>query len=121
MSQPPGQQPWPPHQPHFPGQNHPVPAPRDSTNLVLGLVLGTIIGTVLGGILTLTIFFASLESLQTVAVPLSILVPFLVPIPLLFFKNTRPWAFGLLMGVALGSVILAGSCVWFIGELESAH
>lgn len=108
-------------QPVFPAQPYSPPPSTGTTNLVLGLLLGGLIGVVLGGVLTFAIFFATVDTLPRGALALAILLPFLLPVPLLFFKNTRPWAAGLLMGIALGSVVLAGSCVWILSELEQAH
>lgn len=116
------QQPYPYHPgaiPQFPGENDYQAPAKNNTNLILGLLLGPILGTILGAAFTFLIFFDALTSTAgTNRLAVAILAPFVLPIPLLFFRPTRPWGFGLLIGVAMGSVILAGSCVWILDGLS---
>lgn len=106
--------------PYYPGPNAYGPPAQNQTNLVLGLILGSVLGTIIGAVLTFALFFETTDALNGWAVVLAIVVPFLLPIPLLFFPGTRPWGFGILMGVALGSLVLAGSCVWILDSWSVA-
>lgn len=49
-----------------------------------------------------------------IALVAGIIVPFLLPIPLLFGRSTRPWGVGILIGVALTIIVLGGICAGFI-------
>jgi hypothetical protein len=50
---------------------------------------------------------------------LAVLVPLAFPVPLLFFRHTRMWAVGLIIGTALSTISLAGACAWIITGLSS--
>jgi hypothetical protein len=51
---------------------------------------------------------------------LAVLVPILVPVPLLFFRPTRRWGVGLVIGVALSTISLAGACAAIITGLDGS-
>lgn len=48
-----------------------------------------------------------------------IALPFLLPVPLLFKAETRPWGVGILIGVALTVIVLGGLCAGFIYLLSN--
>jgi hypothetical protein len=48
------------------------------------------------------------------------LVPVLFPVPMLFFRPTRMWGVGLIIGVALCTISLAGACAAIITGLEGS-
>jgi hypothetical protein len=52
---------------------------------------------------------------------LGILLPFLLPVPLLFRKGSRPWGVGILIGVAITVIVLGGLCAGFIYLLSQSH
>ncbi|KGN37791.1 hypothetical protein [Knoellia subterranea] len=41
-------------------------------------------------------------------------LPALIGVPFLFGKSTRPWGVGLIIGLAIGSLVLGGLCVSII-------
>lgn len=45
---------------------------------------------------------------------LVVLVPLACPVPLLFFRHTRMWGVGLLIGIGLSTISLAGACAYLI-------
>ena len=50
-----------------------------------------------------------------------LLAPLLIPVPLLFWRSTRPWGVGMLIGAALTLIVLGGLCAGFIYLLSTAH
>jgi hypothetical protein len=51
---------------------------------------------------------------------IAVLVPVLFPAPMLFFRQTRMWGVGLIIGVALCTISLAGACATIITGLEGS-
>ena len=45
---------------------------------------------------------------------LGIVLPFLLPVPLLFRKGSRPWGVGILIGVAITVIVIGGLCAGLI-------
>lgn len=105
--------------------NPPYGAPYQPPNQGVSPWVGYLIGSlVIGPILAVGIPFLSLavfassayddDSAFTVAAVVGLVLPFLLPIPLLFKKATRPWGVGILIGVAVTLIVLGGLCAGFI-------
>jgi len=48
-----------------------------------------------------------------------VLVPTLLPVPMLFFRPTRMWAVGLVIGAGFSTIALAGACAFLLGQWET--
>jgi hypothetical protein len=97
------------------------PPEQSSTKWVAYLVGALVIGPVLAigmPVLTLSIYGASSVDDEGAAfagvLVLGILLPFLLPVPLLFRRGSRPWGVGILIGVAVTVIVLGGLCAGFI-------
>ena len=123
------QYPPPPYGGPPPGQWGPPPPPRPPGGLpVWGQVLaGSGIGLVAGPIvllLVLGVLFGALADSPDSDVSggtvfaLCVLVPTLLPVPMLFFRPTRMWAVGLIIGAGLSTISLAGACAYLITGLS---
>jgi hypothetical protein len=83
----------------------------------IGLVLG---GVLMGVVLVLLVSSPSAsaditgEAIFALVVP----VPLACPVPLLFFKHTRMWAVGLLIGIGVTTITLAGACALILTGLS---
>lgn len=86
--------------------------------VVLGLVGGFVLWFVAAFLLLVTVTNASSDGNATTFFFLSAIAPLLVPAPLLFWKATRPWAVGLLMGTAVVSIGHAGLCSSIINGVD---
>ncbi|MCD4536044.1 hypothetical protein LRP67_18300 [Nocardioides sp. cx-169] len=51
---------------------------------------------------------------------LVVLVPILCPVPMLFFNPTRMWGVGLMIGIAVSTISLAGVCAAIITGLDGS-
>ena len=115
---PPGWPPGPPPRPHGP------PASPDVSpwlGILLGaFVIGPVVGTLVPIAVVAVLSSGSVDNGWTYFV-LAVVVPLVVPVPLLFWKPTRPWGVGIIIGAALTAIVLAGSCAWIILEFENAH
>lgn len=130
MTQPPMPPPGygPPHQP-FPSPYQQQPGMAGWSKVLLGAVIGMAGGVVvLVAVLLLIAFTAGSSSgggdgggiTGEMVFALCVLVPTLLPAPMLFFRATRLWAVGLMIGAGLSSVVLAGTCAYLIQGLEGS-
>ena len=105
--------------------NPPYGAPYQPPDQGVSPWVGYLIGSlVIGPILAIGIPFLSLavfastayddDSAFTVAAVIGLVLPFLLPIPLLLKKATRPWGVGILVGVGVTLFVLGGLCAGFI-------
>ncbi len=110
----PGQpgQPPPPPNPYGARQSYPY-QPIDSggmsatAKIVLGAVIGLFGGFVLWFVAAISFVGAGDE---TSFLLFAALAPIVVPMPLLIWRTTRPWAVGLLIGTATSSIGLSSLC-----------
>ncbi|MCD4524808.1 hypothetical protein [Nocardioides sp. cx-173] len=51
---------------------------------------------------------------------LVVLVPILCPVPMLLFRPTRMWGVGLIIGIAVSTISLAGVCAAIITGLDGS-
>lgn len=126
---------WPPNDPYDQqpygqppyGARPPGPSQAGTANKILGYVLGiALIGPALAVACPLAgIGIADSSGAQGngigAIVIAGIVIPFLLPIPLIFFKPTRPWGVGILIGVALTIIVLGGLCAGFIYLLSQEN
>ncbi len=115
-----------------PGDSHPGPAasgppygrpalgPSPWAQVLLGGLIGLVLGV--GGLVLVVIVIVNVDAQAsgTVVLGLGVLVPLLLPTPLLFFRQTRMWAVGLMIGCAVSSIGLAGTCVLIANSLSGA-
>lgn len=116
---PPGQ--WGP--PSQWGQQPPPPRPPGGLPVWGQVLAGAGIGLVLGGVLmgVVLAFLATSGSADIsgeTIFALVVLVPLACPVPLLVFRHTRMWAVGLLIGIGLTTISLAGGCALIINGLS---
>lgn len=104
-----------------PPYGSPYRPPDQGVSPWVGYLIGSlVIGPILAiGIpfLALAVFGATAydsDNAFVVAAILGLVLPFLLPIPLLFGKATRPWGVGILIGVAVTLIVLGGLCAGFI-------
>lgn len=112
-----------PYGPPYPaGPPGPYEAPR--TSPWLGILLGAlIIGPVLGvaGPIAAVLGLAWLEVDNGFAYFAgAVLLPLALPVPLLFFRPSRPWGVGIMIGAALTAIVLAGTCALILDGLSNA-
>jgi hypothetical protein len=121
---PPGQ--WGPPGPWEPGRQLP-PRPPGGIPVWAQVLSGTAIG-LFAGIALLILVVIVVASAQDGNEDLSgatffwiaVLVPVLFPVPMLFFRPTRMWGVGLMIGVAVSTISLAGACAAIITGLEGS-
>lgn len=112
-----------------PSPYYPPPTPRSGglsswAQVLLGALIGGVCGVVV--LVLVLILIAGVggnydSSLSGEAVfALCVLVPTLLPVPLLFFRVTRMWAVGLVIGAGLSTIALAGSCALILTGLEGS-
>ncbi|MDP2772020.1 MAG: hypothetical protein Q8O61_00570 [Nocardioides sp.] len=89
--------------------------------------LGALIGMIAGPIVLLLVLFVigavAAENYDNditgeLVFALCVLVPTLLPVPLLFFRATRMWAVGVIIGAGLSTIALAGACALIITGLS---
>lgn len=105
----------------------PPPPPRHPGGLpVWGQVLaGAGIG-LFAGVILLILVFALAASAQSGSDSMSgatlfwlvVIVPTVLPVPMLFFTPTRYWGVGLMIGIALSTISLAGACAAILTGLD---
>lgn len=118
--------PSPPHP--FPAQPPPPPSSGDTVNKVLGWLLGILL---IGPALAIAIPVAAIATVSSTAngdediigvgLVAGLVLPLLLPVPLLFFRRTRPWGGGILVGAALTLIVVGGSCALIIYEFNQSH
>jgi hypothetical protein len=87
--------------------------------VLTGAGIGLVIGGVLMGVVLALVVASGAEDISGEAVfALVVLVPLACPVPLLFFRHTRMWAVGLLIGIGLVTISLAGACALIITGLS---
>lgn len=113
---PPQPPPWPPQQPPWPPQPPPWPPPPKPINAGL-VILGMILGTVLWSGILLAMMALNNTATQFHNVPAeylyigeSLLVGGLA-IAAIAYPKTRQLGAGLLLGIAIGTVVWSGLCV----------
>ena len=106
---PPADQPWPYQQPE-PG----VRAGPLIGGLAVGLVVGFIASIVMGFVGTL--FYDGLGSDSDLLFVLPQILPLGLSVFLLAFKSTRLAGAGLVMGIAIGAIVMPGVCVALVGS-----
>lgn len=113
-----------------PGYGPPYPPPPSPYQQQPGMagwskvLIGAVLGMV-GGVIVLVavlILIGSTVSSDTsitgeMVFALCVLVPTLLPAPMLFFRATRMWAVGLMIGAGLSTIVLAGACAYIIQGL----
>jgi hypothetical protein len=115
--------PPPPSLPPYGGP--PLHQPPSSANTWTGILLGAlVIGPALAVLVPLMVIGVAANSsgngLSGAFVILGLVLPWLVGIPLLFFRGARPWGLGILIGVALTEIVLGGSCYLILTGLGNA-
>jgi hypothetical protein len=78
-----------------------------TVKIVLGAVIGLFGGFVLWFVAAISFVGAGDE---TSFLLFAALAPIVVPMPLLIWTTTRPWAVGLLIGTAISSIGLSSLC-----------
>lgn len=122
-----GQPQWQPQwgqQPYYP----PPPSPGGGglsgwAQVALGGLIGLVVGPVVLLVVLVIIGAASADSsgegiTGEMVFALCVLVPTLLPVPMLFFRVTRMWAVGLVIGAGVASISLAGACALIITGLS---
>lgn len=116
-------QPYPPQ----PSPYHQQPGMAGWSKVLIGAVLGMVGGViVLVAVLLIIGFTADSWSgdgggiTGEAVFALCVLVPTLLPAPMLLFRATRLWAVGLMIGAAMSTVVLAGTCAYIITGLEGS-
>jgi hypothetical protein len=94
--------------------------PSPWAQVLIGGLIG--LGLGVGGLVLVVTIVVRVyaQASGTVVFGLGVLVPLLLPTPLLFFRQTRMWAVGLMIGCAVSSIGLAGSCVLIANSLSGA-
>lgn len=105
-----GQQPMPPYPYQQPYAYQPPPMSPWVGYLVGALAIGPIAGVFLSIFMVMVLGSMGVESGAALLVG-AVVVPTVMPVPLLFFKPTRPWGIGIMIGIALTSIVLGGVCV----------
>ena len=121
--QAPGPAPLPPQPPPNPygGDNMSYYRPVDSGGMSrnVQVVLGVVIGLAGGFFLWIVAVIAFAESTRGDAIFFyAAAAPIVVPVPLLIWKATRPWAVGLLMGTAVATIGMSSLCSAMLNSLE---
>ena len=112
--------------------SYPTPGPsnepKDSTNKVVGYLIG---GLVIGPVLAIGCPFLAIgiasgvdttdDTPFAIGIVAGLALPFLLPIPLLFGRGTRPWGVGILAGAALTLIVLGGLCAGIIYLFNQSH
>ena len=106
----------------------PPPPPRQGGLSAWAQVgFGALIGTFAGPIVLVMVIFvigaAAAENYDAdisgeMVFALCVLVPTLLPVPMLFFKVTRMWAVGLVIGAGISTIALEGTCALIITGLS---
>lgn len=109
-------QPYPPP----PSPYHEQPGMAGWSKVLIGAVLGMVGGVIV--LVAVLLIIASTVSSDTsitgeMVFALCVLVPTLLPVPMLFFRVTRMWAVGLMIGAGLSTIVLAGACAYIIQGL----
>lgn len=122
--QPPwGQPPQWGQQPYYP----PPPPPRSGLSGWAQAGFGSLIGIFAGPIVLLMVLGVLLGASADgysedfsgeLVFALCVLVPTLLPVPLLFFRATRMWAVGIIIGAGVSTIALAGTCALIITGLS---
>lgn len=109
---PPPQGPPPPYgQPNPYGQYQPASGLPNWAKTLFGFLIGLPVSIVAP---FLALLLTQLPGPIELKVLLVTVIPPLLALPLFFGKSTRPWGVGLMMGLAIGSFVLGGTCVAII-------
>lgn len=93
------------------GQSQPAPGLPSWAKTLFGFLIRLPV-SVLAPVLAFAL--VQLPGPVSLKVFLVTVIPPLLGVPLLFGKSTRPWGVGLMLGLALGSLVLGGTCVSII-------
>lgn len=99
----------PPHGPYGPAYVQPAPTGLPTwAQIVLGGLIGLLASV---GSPLVAFGLAGIDAPVEVLVLLVTVIPPLLASPLLIARATRSWGVGIMLGLALGSLVLGGACV----------
>ncbi|GAA4114855.1 hypothetical protein GCM10022415_11010 [Knoellia locipacati] len=96
-----------------PGPHPPAPGLPNWAKTLFGALIG-LVASVASPILAFAIVGLGTPGPTELKVFLVTVIPMLLGVPFLIARSTRPWGVGLMIGLAVGSLVLGGACVSII-------